>query len=261
MRRSVLQIRTPEGIVFSQDLAGPTARFLAWLIDLLIVVALIYAANIAVGVLGWLSPELAQALSLVAVFALNTGYKILAEWFWRGQTVGKRVMRLRVMDAEGMRLQFSQVVLRNLLRFADLLPIAYLVGGVAMLINSRAQRLGDLAAGTVVVRIPKIREPDIDQLFSGKFNSLRHHPHLVARLRQQISSEEASLAFRALMRREEFEPGERVRLFADLAEHFRHRVKFPAEALDGITDEQYVRNLVDVLYRTQQPVAECRPTL
>ena len=208
MRRSVLQIRTPEGIVFSQDLAGPTARFLAWLIDLLIVVALIYAANIVVGVLGWLSPELAQALSLVAVFALNTGYKILAEWFWRGQTVGKRVMRLRVMDAEGMRLQFSQVVLRNLLRFADLLPIAYLVGGVAMLINSRAQRLGDLAAGTVVVRIPKIREPDIDQLFSGKFNSLRHHPRLVARLRQQSSSEEASMAFRALMRREEFEPGE-----------------------------------------------------
>lgn len=103
-----------------------------------------------------------------------------------------------------------------------------------------------------MVRIPKIREPDIDQLVAGKFNSLRHHPHLVARLRQQVSPEEASMALRALMRREEFEPTERVRLFGEIADHFRGRVKFPAEAMDGITDEQYIRNLVDVLYRTRQ---------
>lgn len=142
MRTPTLQIRTPEGIVFSQELAGPATRFLAWLADLAMVIALIYGANILVAVLGVLSPELAQALSLVAMFVLNTGYKILTEWFWRGQTVGKRIMRLRVMDAEGMRLQFSQVVLRNLLRVVDLLPIGYLVGGIAMLLNSRAPATG-----------------------------------------------------------------------------------------------------------------------
>jgi hypothetical protein len=102
-----------------------------------------------------------------------------------------------------------------------------------------------------VIRSPKIHEPDLDQLLSGKFNSLRQYPHLAARLRQNVSQGEANIALQALLRRDEFEPVARVEMFSDLAAYFRTRVEFPAEATDGVADEQYIRNVVDVLYRTR----------
>jgi hypothetical protein len=151
-----------------------------------------------------------------------------------------------------LKLHFSQVAIRNLLRAVDMLPGFYLVGGLACLWSRRAQRLGDIAANTIVIRSPKLGEPDLDQLLAGKYNSLRAYPHLEARLRQRVSPGEAALAVQALVRRDQLEPAARVDLFAQLAAHFRSKVVFPAEALDGITDEQYVRNVVDVLYRTGQ---------
>jgi hypothetical protein len=202
--------------------------------------------------LGVISFGLAQAVSLLLVFTVSLGYGIVLEWVWRGQTVGKRLLRLRVVDAQGLKLHFSQVVIRNLLRAVDMLPGFYLVGGVVCLFSRRAQRLGDLAANTIVIRHPVIAEPDLDQLLAGKYNSLRAHPHLEARLRQRVSPPEAALAMHALLRRDQLEPAARVELFAQLAAHFQSKVAFPAEAVEGITDEQYVRNVVDVLYRTGQ---------
>jgi hypothetical protein len=168
-------------------------------------------------------------------------------------------MRLRVVDAQGLRLQFSQIAIRNFLRFVDCLPLFYLVGGIACVVNRRSQRLGDLAANTLVIHIPIVTQPDLDQLLTDKYNSLREYPHLVARLRQMVSPEEAALALQAILRRDQFEPSSRVELFQDLATHFKPKVRFSREATDGVTDEQYVRNLVDVLYRStnasvQQPV-------
>jgi hypothetical protein len=130
-----------------------------------------------------------------------------------------------------------------------MLPMLYLVGGLACAVSRRAQRLGDLAANTIVIRIPKVAEPNLDQLITGKFNSLRDHPHLEARLRQRVSAQEAALALQALVRRDLLDPVARVELFSQVADHFRARVQFPSEATGGITDEQYVRNIVDSLYR------------
>ena len=94
--------------------------------------------------------------------------------------------------------------------------------------------------------------PDFDQLLAaGKYNSLRSHPHLVARLRQSATPTEAAVALQALLRRDEFEPVARVELFGELAAHFRAKVEFPPEATDGVGDEQYLRNVVDMLYRTR----------
>jgi hypothetical protein len=162
------------------------------------------------------------------------------------------VFRLRVVDVEGMRLQFNQIVTRNLLRFVDSIPVLYLVGGVTCWANRNCQRLGDLAANTVVIRNPRITEPDLDQLLAGKFNSLLQYPHLAARLRQRVSPGEAAMAVQALVRRDEFDPAARVDLFGELAAHFRARVEFPAEATDGVADEQYIRNVVDVVYRSDR---------
>ncbi len=255
-RTNTLLIRTPEGVVFSQLLAGPMTRFLAWLIDLFCIFVITLVIGVVLALFQLISVGFAQALGLLIQFVLMLGYSIVLEWYWRGQTFGKRVLRLRVMDAEGLRLKFSQVVVRNLLRFVDMLPtLFYLVGGVSCLLSRRSQRLGDLVANTIVVRIPKVAEPNLDQILAGKFNSLREYPHLEARLRQRVSAAEAGVALQALLRRDTLEPQARVELFGEIAEHFRGKVQFPPEATEGITDEQYVRNLVDSLYRPSRGAA------
>ena len=251
MNASELRIRTPEGIVFSQLLAGPVTRFLAWFVDLLCVMALLMILGRLLMLVQVVSANLAGALYTLGYFAISIGYGIACEWRWRGQTVGKRLFRLRVVDAEGLRLQFNQIVTRNLLRFVDSLPFFYLVGGLACWLNPKCQRLGDIAANTIVIRNPRVAQPDLDQLLAGKFNSLRQYPHLAARLRQRVSPAEAAVAMQALLRRDEFDPIARVELLDGLASHFRAKVAFPPEATDGITDEQYLRNVVDVIYRTR----------
>ncbi|MCI0744166.1 MAG: RDD family protein [Verrucomicrobia subdivision 3 bacterium] len=245
-------VRTPEGITFSQVLAGPMTRFLAWLVDCSVVIGICWVLGMLLGTLVLISPDLAKAVTALSYFVISVGYSIVLEWIWRGQTFGKRILRLRVVDAEGLRLQLNQVVMRNLLRFIDMLPAFYLIGGIACVCSRRWQRLGDLAANTVVVRAPRLSEPDLEQLLAGKFNSLRGYPHLEARLRQRVSATEAAIAMRALLRRDGLEPKARVELFAELADHFRRLVPFPAEAVEGMPDEQYVRNVVDVLYRAKR---------
>ena len=250
-KTSILLVRTPEGIVFSQLLAGPVTRFLAWGIDLMVISVLLMVFGYVTALLRLLSLDLAFAASFLGYFVISIGYGIVCEWFWRGQTIGKKLFRLRVVDAQGLRLHFSQIVIRNLLRFVDSLPAFYFLGGCACWLSRKSQRLGDLAANTIVVRNPKIVEPDLDQLLAGKYNSLRQYPHLEARLRQRVSAGEAAIALLALLRRDELDPYARVELFGELAAHFRGKVEFPPEATDGIADEQYIRNVVDVLYRTR----------
>jgi uncharacterized RDD family membrane protein YckC len=256
MKTASLQFRTPEGIVFSQLLAGPMTRFLAWVIDLACIFVMLGTLSSLVIALSLLSPNLGAAAGTLGYFFISIGYGIACEWLWRGQTVGKRLFRLRVVDGEGLRLQFNQIVIRNLLRFVDSLPVFYFVGGVICWLSPKCQRLGDLAANTIVIRYPQTTEPNLDQLLAGKYNSLRQYPHLAARLRQRISPAEAALLLRALLRRDQFEPVARVELFSELAAHFQAKVAFPQEATDGITDEQYLRNVVDVVYRNRPETRE-----
>jgi len=251
MKTDTLHIRTPEGVVFSQWLASPVTRFLAWFIDAVCILVILTALNLIILLVWLMSKNAAGAVNAIGYFVISIGYGILCEWAWRGQTVGKRLFRLRVVDAEGLRLQFNQIVIRNLLRAVDSLPALYFLGGVACWFSRKNQRLGDLAANTVVIREPRLAEPDLDQLLGGKYNSLLLHPHLAARLRQRVSPAEAALALQALVRRDEFEAVARVELFAELARYYRAKVAFPADAIEGITDEQYIRNVVGVVYRAR----------
>ncbi len=248
-RTNTLQLTTPEGIRFSLNLAGPMTRFLAFMVDVVCIQATVMAVNTALGFLGVLSVDFAMGFSILAAFVVQIGYGIALEWLWRGQTIGKKILRLRVMDEQGLSLQFSQVVIRNLLRVVDQLPSLYLVGGLTALMNRKSQRLGDIAARTIVTRAIPVTEPDLQEVLAGKFNSLRDYPHLTARLRQQISPQEADIALQALLRRNSYEPVARLDLFADIAGHLKRMVTFPQEATDGVSDEQYVRNVVDVVFR------------
>ncbi len=244
-----LTVRTPEGVEFSFLLAGPVTRFLAWLVDIACIIAAGQVIATGLRLLEHVGPSASRSLGVIVSFLLMFAYYIACEWLWRGQTIGKRLLRLRVVDEQGLRLHFMQVVLRNLLRPVDMIPVFFVVGGLACWLSPRRQRLGDLAANTIVIRNPRLTEPDLDQLALGKFNSLRHYPHLEARLRQRVSPEEARLALQAIVRREEFQPAARVAFFEEMAEHFKSIVAFPPEAVEPLTGEQYIRNVVDILFR------------
>ena len=247
--RDSLVIRTPEGIEFALRLAGPFSRMLALAIDLAVVAMLGSILQKILGPLLIFGQDFEEALRVVLYFAISLIYGAAAEWIWRGQTVGKRLLHLRVVDARGLRLEPAQVIVRNLVRVVDALPALYLVGGVACVLNAHRQRLGDLAAGTVVIRTPTVPRPDLDQLLGGKYNSLAEHRPLAARLRQRVSPEIAQLALDALMRRDEMDPRARLEVFADLAGYFRALVPYPPEVVEQLADEPYVRNVIEVLYR------------
>jgi uncharacterized RDD family membrane protein YckC len=253
---NVLKVRTPEGVSFSFVLATPVTRLAAWLIDKGAILAAWTAVSAIIGLLGLISADMATGMYAVGYFALSTGYGIALEWLWDGQTVGKRVMHLRVMDERGLPLRFSQVVVRNLLRAVDSLPVAYLVGGVTALLTRKAQRLGDMAAATIVVHDAPVHGVDLGGLVLAKYNSLRGQQHLVARLRGNTEPAVAHAALQAVLRREQFEPAARLALFRELATHFRGIVQLPPELDEGISDEQFVRNVVEVLFGTKPRAAE-----
>lgn len=244
-----LEIRSPEGVSFSLPLAGLVTRFLAWALDLVLVVVVYMVFASLLSVISLLSSDFANALSILAFFVLYIGYSIAFEWLMRGQTPGKRVLGIRVVDAQGLHLQFDQIVVRNLLRFVDVLPIGYLLGGLTALCSRKAQRLGDIAASTIVISANPAPVPDVDQLLPAKYNSFRDHPHLEARLRQRVSVDDTGLLVQALTRRNSLEPEARIALFAELREHFQEKVTFPESATTGLSDEQYLRNVVECLYR------------
>jgi len=123
-RASDLRIETPEGVVFSLRLASPVLRALAWAVDALVLAAAAAAIEKAARVFAMLGADWATALDVFLYFAASMAYAMLFEWYWRGQTLGKRLFGLRVVDAQGLRLRPAQVVLRNLLRAIDFLPAA-----------------------------------------------------------------------------------------------------------------------------------------
>ena len=247
-RPSSLVIETPEGVVFSYELATPVTRALAWAVDAAAIGGACYIASRLAQVAGFLSRDLVRALGFGLLFAISVAYAILLEWRWRGQTIGKRLLGLRVIDAQGLRLQFPQIAIRNLLRFVDALPLLYLVGGIAAFLNRRGQRLGDLVANTVVAHERGREEPDLEQIAPAKYNSLAAYPHLAARLRSLAGPEAVGIAVTAISRRDGFEPAARVELFRELAGYFRGLVPFPESGVEGLTDEQYVRSALRVIY-------------
>ena len=253
--RRRITIETPEGVSFSIYLAGPFTRFLAWLIDCFVLQAAAWFVFSIVGPSTMLFGNISTAFMILFYFTSAFIYRIGMEWRFRGQTLGKRLMRLRVVDSAGLHLQFNQIVIRNLVRVVDAMPVFYVVGGLSMLINQRNQRLGDLAANCIVTYLPEDKPPDFAQVRPGKYNSFRDYPHLEGRLRQQVSPQEADLLVQALLRRDNLDATERVQLYHELATHFREKVAFPDGATAGITDEQYLRNVVDSVFRGRRQVS------
>jgi uncharacterized RDD family membrane protein YckC len=156
-----LDIQTPENIAFGYQIAGIGSRFLATLLDT-ILVGLLQAVVILVLVLimkAYDGSIFADQLSawVIAIFGLITtlfywGYYIFFEMLWNGQSPGKRWVGLRVIRSNGTPITLAESLIRNLARLVDFLPAAYGVGIITMFIDKQSRRLGDLAAGTLVVQ-------------------------------------------------------------------------------------------------------------
>jgi uncharacterized RDD family membrane protein YckC len=145
------RVATPEGIELTLHLAGPVPRALAWAIDLALRLAVLLGVSLFAPLLG----TAGGGVILLAAFVLEW---LAPAWFeaaWRGQTPGKRALGLAVLNDDGTPLRWPAALTRNLLRAVDFLPLLYGVGLVAMLANRDFKRLGDLAAGTVVVHLPE----------------------------------------------------------------------------------------------------------
>lgn len=142
-----IAVETPEGVSLELRVAGPAARALAWLIDFAVrigALALIGPVLSALGAAG-------SGILLLAAFASEWLYPVVFEVRNHGRTPGKAALGLAVVRDDGTPVGWSESLLRNLLRAADFLPGTYLVGFVSMLANREFKRLGDLAAGTLVV--------------------------------------------------------------------------------------------------------------
>jgi uncharacterized RDD family membrane protein YckC len=165
---SRVAVETPEQIRFDFELAGVAPRALAYLLDLLIRAGIVSVASLVLAmVVGWASMELAGGLTLVLLFAVEWGYHTLLEWRWNGATPGKKALRIRVVRVDGVGLDFTRSALRNLLRAADLFPLFYAAGIATMIVGGRQRRLGDLAAGTMVVRTERARLAALPPLPEG----------------------------------------------------------------------------------------------
>ncbi|MBK7825654.1 RDD family protein [Nannocystis sp.] len=152
---TVAEIETPEHIRFRYQLAGPGRRMMAYLIDLairgIIVVILGLILQLSSYGFGFGGEGFSTGAFLLVAFAVEWGYYVLWESLWSGRTPGKRSMHLRVLKEGGYPTGFLDIALRNLLRAADFLPMAYSVGLLVMGLDPRFRRLGDMVAGTVVV--------------------------------------------------------------------------------------------------------------
>ena len=141
------RVATPEGIELTLRLAGPVPRALAWSVDFLLRVAVVFVVMMIAGPLG----AAGTGIALITAFFVEW---LLPAWFetnWNGQTPGKRAFGIAVLNDDGTPVRWPAALTRNLLRAVDFLPVLYGVGLVALLANRDFKRLGDLAAGTVVV--------------------------------------------------------------------------------------------------------------
>jgi uncharacterized RDD family membrane protein YckC len=148
---AVVRLLTPERIEFAYPLAGPFRRFTAYFIDLILISALVVGGYMVSQFLA-LGSTSGMGLALVAYFVISWGYGAFCEGVFNGQTPGKRSLHLRVVSERGVPITGAQAVLRNLVGAVDgLIPFCYLIGLSSMLLTRKFQRLGDLAAGTMVI--------------------------------------------------------------------------------------------------------------
>jgi uncharacterized RDD family membrane protein YckC len=248
-----LRIATPEGVVFRLPLAGPAARLYAMMLDTAIVLGLVNGAGLLIYSMLAKAPGFGVMVITLAEFAIGFLYGALFEGYWNGQTIGKRLFHLRVIDQGGLPLRIEQAWVRNLMRVFDALPLAYLVGGASVMTSPLMQRFGDRVAGTLVVRETPLAPPREESWVWQKYNSFMDYPAIAMQLRRTATLELASLIQEALRRRNELATYSRRELYRELATFLQTEISpFPDELVEMLSDEQYLINAANVLFFDQR---------
>ncbi len=248
-----LTIATPEGVLFRLPLAGPPSRLYAMLLDIAIVLGTVNGVGLLVYWIFAKAPGFGVMVITLGEFAISFAYSALLEGFWNGQTIGKRLFHLRVIDQTGLPLRIEQAWVRNLMRVFDALPFAYLVGGISVLSNPLMQRFGDRVAGTLVVRQTPLAAPGEEFWTRQKYNSFMDYPTIAMKLRRAATPELASLIQDTLRRRNELAAYARREIYRELATYLQSEISpFPDELVEMLSDEQYLINAAGVLFGEQR---------
>ena len=242
MSRTV-EFYTPEQVAIQYELAGVGSRGAAATLDGLLQL-LIYLAILLIpyvlyelGVLPpWMNinPDLLITLLVMGHIFLVAGYHVFFETLWNGETPGKRWMGLRVIKDGGYPVDFRAVVIRNLVRIADILPTFYGLGLVVSLVHKRYQRLGDLAGGTLVVTHG--HEKKLHELTLGDAQVFRLLDASVLSQLSRLSREEYRLVQRFLERRSELPAGLQAEFTQRLAQQLIAKFGYqpPALGMDAL---------------------------
>ena len=237
-----LTISTPEGVELSMTLAGVGSRFMAALADGILQYGTIIAASaLLFGTDGFGAGEnVASAIFAVVFFVVLFVYDVAFEVLASGRTLGKRWNGLRVVRVGGQPIGFVSSVIRNLLRLVDILPGFYLVGMTSVLVTHKNQRLGDIVAGTVVVRERRAAPQS-----PGALGVAPGPPPAAATTwdTSAITTEELAAVRTFLDRRHGIEPGARQSLAATLEARLRPKV---AGVPDDVRGERFLELLAAV---------------
>jgi uncharacterized RDD family membrane protein YckC len=255
--RDTYVIRTPENVTFEFELAGLGARALAWGIDLAIMFVALIVGSFVVAILATATGGLALALFSVFAFLVQWWYSALAEHFFRGRTIGKMLVGLRTLSDRGTRITFLQAVVRNLVRVVDILPALYLTGGVSALLDRHGRRLGDIVAGTIVVRERRLVPPSAVVPESERYNTFIHDPE-VAIAARRITPPERDAMVALGLRREELPLSTRHELFARMSKHLEVRLGLTRPAY--FSEEKFVLHLTAVVLGQAEERRSLPPT-
>jgi uncharacterized RDD family membrane protein YckC len=257
------RVRTPEMVDFSFPVAGLGSRFLAYMVDVFMILAtgatVLFLLAFATLFASALSPLLGSAFFAVAIFTfffLQWGYFVFFEALRDGRTPGKRLLGLRTIGERGVRITLAQSTIRNLFRALDGLPSwqfgpgAYFLGVLSHAASGMGQRLGDRVAGTVVVREEQRSVPKRIGFPEAKYNSFLEDPAIATRIARAIRADEREVLLELLLRRDELEITTRTELFEKIARHLEQRLDLPKERF--LSDEKLVMNVAQAIVETER---------
>ena len=239
---SELTIITPEHVHIRLEPAGAGSRFLAIVIDS----TLSFAISLTIGgiLMRALPTGAAMAFFVTIQFVVTWGWHLYFEVRKQGRTPGKRMLRIRVVDARGLPVTLYQSLVRNITRVLDFAPAFYGLGAIVTLLSPTHRRLGDIVADTIVVRDaqPLVYEGKLAAV--RRFNSLR--TSRVQRLiRHRITLEEREFLLTLCLRADRMSPAARYDLFEEVANVYRQKLAIEEERMSG---ENLVRDLTAVLF-------------
>jgi uncharacterized RDD family membrane protein YckC len=232
---------TPEHVLIRLLPAGLGSRFLAFMLDLLVIMLLLYLLDRFFAIF---PQSVHEFIRYICFFVLMWGYHIYFELCHEGRSFGKRAFDLRVVDGRGLPLALGQSFIRNIVRALDVVPWAYAVGGSCALLDPHSRRLGDIVADTLVVEDARTSGYQGELSQAPRYNSLRA-PRVQRLIRHRIGLEEREFLLALCLRSGRLREAERFKLLEEVGNYYRQRLEIDDPHLSG---ENLIRNLTALLY-------------